>query len=615
MRTEILPVIGNGLTRALDVGRRVLGTFVEFVTTAFEILTKGGTTLGSEGWLSYNGPIVKALFRLRGIFKEAFAFIGAAATILWKGEEYTSGTGWLSENGVVVRNLVNIRNTFEAIGRFVKSNLTPVIAGLGAAFGALVLSGGNLPLAGLAGLTTGVVLALRNDEIRNALVDTIKGAVERARNLLANLINDDTLKRVAVSVLKVARTIGRVLGDALTDRRLVTAVAGIAAAAAAVAGAFVVGLGEGVISNIPELANLLGEALNAAATAAIGELISNPELAIGLAAAFFGARAAVRLIAGGKQAGRVIGQAITEGAVTAGNVAGGRRGLITGLFGGPTAVRRAAASAGEQYARTLSTAVRNELRVVRALGGQTPKNPLGIQQFPGEKFADQNKRLAASYKELRAETQRLGGELGTAAVGGVRLRDALGQIGSGRFREGFAQLGTAIRESGKSIATNAGIIAGGAFSASFIGQALFDIESSGSDKLASGLGLLATSIGTGAAIGGKAGIVAGAGVGLFGLVTSGLRANSEAAERARERIDEYAEAIRRASKEELPDLFETTVEDAALEELSNDAKNALSGIEFSFEDLGKAISDGTADDLIGPLDETVQRSKRWQTLA
>jgi tape measure domain-containing protein len=604
IRTEVLPAIGSFLTSALergasalqrfaDIVRSALGGLVDFARAAFEILTQGGTTLGADGWLSYNGPIVKALFALRALLQEVAEFFRAAATILWKGEEYTTGEGWLSEGGVIVRGLTNIRARLESIVGYIRSDFAPVIAGLGVALGTLALTGGNLPLAGIAGLTAGVAVALRNEDIRNALADNIKAGVERARGFLKNLFDGDVLGDIAKGALKAANTIGRVLGDALTDRRLITVVGALAASAVALGVAFVAGLAEGVASNLPELVALIGDTLELAVTEAVQALIDQPLLA----AALFSAAAIAKLVLAGRRAGKVLAAAVADGAVTAGGlgVGGGARGLLNGLLGGEAAIKRSAATAGEQYGKTLATAIRNEIRLIQKLGGQLPAEPIGLGRVAGESFVDQNKRLAGSLRTLQAETDKFRTNLGSAAVEGVRLGEGLEQVTSGNVRQGFAQLGAGVKAAGREIATAAGIIAGGAFAAAFVSRAIFDINASGADKLQAGLGLAATGAATFAALGGgPQGAVGAAAVVGVGLLTSALNANSEASKRAQERAQGYADAIKGLATDALRAAQATNFA-KNLEGANQDVLESLEAVNFKYSDFTAIVNNSNPE--------------------
>lgn len=555
IRSTVVPAISNFLTNAVEIATEAFGALADFVR---------------EKVIPVVGPIL-----------ERAVEIGQAA--------FESAYNFLS-------------NTFLP---FIESNLVPVLAGLGAALGTLAFTGGNLPLAGLIGVGAGLGAALANDETRATITEFFRDVVDDIKGFFSNLIDDGVLQSVAVGALKVAERIGRVIGSALSDRRTITAVAGIAAAAAALAGAFVVGFGRGVIQNIPELTQLLRDAF----TVVFDEVWSDPQLFAGLVAAIASASLVAKLVRSARATGRVMGTAISQGAVTAGGfgAGGGASGFITGLFGGPNAVRTAAARTGQDIGQQLVRGIQNQIRVVQNLGGQLPSEPLGLQRTAGEPFADYNKRLARTFQDVSTEVGRLEGNLGKAAVSGIRFRDGLRQIGSGEVRRGLQQVGTAIKDSGREIATAAGAVAGGLFMASFVSEALFSLEASGTDRLQSAIGLAASAIGTGAVIGGAPGAAAGAAVAGFGLLTSALKRNEEGARRAKQRIQEYADAIREASKEELPDLFKDLSAKTVLDKLDDDTEDVLRRVGFRFDEFGEAIANGSAIEAFGDFSEDFDR--------
>jgi len=558
-------IVGPVLARAVQIARKALAGFIEFVTVAFEILTQGGTTLGSDGWLSYDGPVVRGLFAIRKAIK----------TVVAQLKEFNDLLG----------------------------DTKPLLIGLGVGLGALALTGGNLPLAGLAALTAGLVAALSNEDVRNALSENIKAGVDKAKEFLRNLFDGVTIAGIIKGALKVANEIGRILGDVFTDRRLLTAAAAVAAFGAAVAVSFVAGLAEGVISNIPELVDGIGNALRKAFEA----VFKDPAIGLAVVAGVLGSAVIAKLVLAGRAAGKVLAQALSEGAVTAGGqgVGGGSRGLLQGLLGGPAAIRQSAAKAGQQYGKTLTRSITNEVRLIKKLGGEIPAN-LGLDRIAGEPFVKQNERLAKTFQDLTKESGRLQGELGKAAVSGVRLRDGLGQIASGKFRQGFSQLGTAIKESSREIGTAAGAVLGGAFAASFIAQAIFDINSSGIDKLQAGLGLAATGV-TVAAIAGPTAAVAAVGI---GALTGKLQANAVAAKEAKEAIVQYADAIASAgSVAEAVDLL-GGIFDARLDNASTALLETLRLIGFSYEDFANAVRDGSVTDEFEGLGEVLNTTTR-----
>jgi tape measure domain-containing protein len=533
IRTDVLPAIGtflataaergaDALTRFAGIVRSALGGLVDFVRAAFGILTQGGATLGADGWLSYNGPVVKALFALRAIFKEVFEFIGAAVTILWRGEQFTTGEGWLSPDGVVVKGLTTIRGKMESVVAYVRSDFAPVLAGLGVALGALALTGGNLPLAGIAGLTAGVAVALRSEDVRNALVDNIKAGVERARGFLKNLIDGDVLADIAKGALKAANTIGRVLGDVLTDRRLVAVVAAIAAFGVAVAASFAAGFVEGVVGNIPELVAGLIKALGKAFQLAVDEVVSDPRLAAAVVALIGGALIVRRLVAASRSTGALVAAGLRDGFVANAALTGGNttRSFFRALVGGPGAVAKIGAESGTQFSNAFAKKIQQNVALTRALTGSRFPNPLGLdQQRDQGRFTNTFAPTAENLRKSNEGLAKLTAQYGAATVAGTQFRLGLQQIftSTGTLSQGLANLGGALKASASALGSSVGAIAGGAFAASFVSQALFDTEASGKAKLQSALGTIAIGAATGAQISGTPqGAAIGAGVGAVG---------------------------------------------------------------------------------------------------
>jgi tape measure domain-containing protein len=551
IRDDVLPFIGNALARAVEIGRDAFKTLSDFIRTKVVPVV---------------GPI---LSRAVEIGKAAFEDI----------YDFLSGT----------------------LVPFIKSNLVPVLAGLGAAVGALALTGGNLPLAGLVGVGAGIGAALANDDIRNKVFAFFDDLVDGIRDRVSGLFEGDTLRRVGVGVLRVANTIGRVLGDALSDRRLLAAAAGIAAAAVALAGSFTLGFIEGIVDNIPELVDGIGDALRQAFVA----IARDPAVAAAVVSAIIGATVIAKLVASFRRTGAVLAQAAAEGIASgaAPGVGGGSTGFINGLLGGPNAIRQAAAQAGQQYGQTLVTAIRNEARLIDQLGGQRQSN-LRLGRVPGESFVDQNGRLAGQLRELRQESARLGTELGTAAVSGARLREGLGQITSGRIRQGFQQIGTAIRESGSAAAVAAGAVAGGAFMASFSAKAVLEAENAG-DRIQGALGLAAAGAGV-FAVTGSAPLAAGA-VALGGIAAA-FQQNAERAKEAAARAQEYLDVLREFGTLESSTAIESLGDKLFSDILEGSPKvqEALDAIGLGTASLATQIANGSLAERLGDVDAALQ---------
>ena len=606
VRFQVLPLIGTAFAKAVDFVRAALGKLVDFITgpvanifgelirfvrVAFEIITQGGTTLGADGWLGYNGPVVKGLFAIRRLLKQVAEFFRAAVTVLWKGDEYTEGTGWLSEDGLVIKGLVNIREAMESTVNFIKTEYIPVLAALGAAFAVFSLSG-SIPIAGLVGLTTGLVVALSDEKIRNALADTIGKGLVAAREKINTLFDGIDLGAIGAGALKVAYTIGKTIADALTDPRLIKVVAIAAGIAAAFAGAFLLGVGEGIVSNIPGLIDLLGEALNKAFVGALKTLSKNKLLGSIILAAFTGSLILGKVVQSGRKIGETFQASVAKG-MSAKNFAaqGGGLGTFTSaLFGGAGTIDKQVKA---EYRRAEAVVLAESARLQRI-----------AKQATGSNLTDKygNQLLGIDTKAIQKEFGKMETSIGSTRTAAATLRVGLRDLSKGEITAGLKSVKDGVKTIGPEIGRTAGAIAGGAFAIAFVTQALFDIDSSGTDKLQAGIGLISAGAGTFAAAGGgvQGGVAATAAVGI-GLLTAKFKANKEAAAQAAAKVDEYAESIRNASKEELPDLFADTVK-SALESASTDVKDDLAGVNFEYEKFAEAVRTGNVAEEFGNIE-------------
>jgi len=574
MRTTVVPAVGRRIVQGVEIGKaalgklldfirgpvaKVFGEFVNFVRVAFEIITQGGTTLSADGWLGYNGPVVKGLFAIRKLLKQVAEFFRAAVTILWKGDEYTKGTGWLSEDGLVIRGLERIRSTMESLVDFVGNNLVPTLAGVGGALGVFALSG-SLPLAGLVGLTVGIAAALSKKSIRDALVKNISEGIDRAKDLWDDFIDSGVLEKVGVGVLKVTRKIGEVLGTIVSDPRFIAALGAIAAAAVALAGSFILGLLQGIESNLGDLTRGLIRLLSKAFQFAVSESVKDPKLGALLVGLIAGPLIIRKLVAGAKRTGAITAESFGTGFAANANIAG--VGNTTSAFfrtltGGPAAIQKIGAQAGDTYAKAFATRIRRNNDLIKAIRGTNFQNPLGLDPEQGARgrFTGRLAPTEANLRKQENELRTLATTYGKASVAGATFRLGLQQIGrslttEGRslttFKDGLANLGQGLRGASSQLGTSIGIIAGGAFAASFVGQALFDVESTGQQKLQSALGLVAVGAATGSQFGAK-GAAVGAGIGAlvaaYGFLTTKVDENAEAFKRAEEAVGNYAGAL------------------------------------------------------------------------
>jgi tape measure domain-containing protein len=533
------------VVRGLLVIRKAFEETVRFAQVAFDIIVRGGTAsglrAGGSGWLAYNGPVAQGLNNIRNLLGEVVEFFRASITILVRGDEFTEGTGWLSEDGIVIRGLNGIRSAMESVVNFAKSNFLPVLAGVGATAGLFALTG-NLPLAGLAGITAGIVAALSNDDIRDALVDTVERAITAVRDRLKELVDSGTLTAIGVNVLKVARKIGQVLGDILTDPRLLALVAGIAAYAAALAGAFALGLVEGVIGNIPDIVRGLNKALFTALEAALKQLVREPIWGSLLAGLLLSAAVIAAVSRSGRTIGTTFARAIDQGTRSTFEATGGS--FSRAVLGGSKGI---AANVEQEFQAAQAVAIKEGQRLQRIARQATGST---IRQTSTSGILGPNGRFLAQtdFKAINKGLADIDRRIGPVNAGAARLVSGFKDLTDRRISDGLRSIGEGVGLVGREIGARAGAVAGGLFAASFISQALFDLESSGRDKLQAGLGLIAVGAATGGQVAGPKGAAIGAGAGALAtavsFLSSAFREQTRSAEEAATAIGRWSDALK-----------------------------------------------------------------------
>jgi tape measure domain-containing protein len=465
---------------------------------------------------------------------------------------------------------------------FVQNNLVPVLAGLGAAVGALALTGGNLPLAALVGAGAGIAAALSNPDIRNALINNIQKGIDEVRERLGNLFDASTLRRVGVGVLKVANTIGRTLGNALSDRRLLAGVAGVAAAAVAVAGAFAVGFVEGVVSNIPEIIDGIGAALTQAFIAAVRQAVSNPAIAA-LAAGLFASGLFLRSVS--RSVTRAFQTAVTDGLSRQSQVGASTLSNFTNtLFGGPDALSR---SIERQYQAATATVQREQARLNRV---QT--------RLTG--FEDLRRQNPAQFTSSFQDLTRAAGATATAAG---FLRQGLSDVStglrnvrtqSGLVVDGLRSLGQGVRLTVAQFGQTAGVAAGAAFAGAFLTKAAFDVEATGTQRLQGAVGALSSGLAAGL-LTGNAGV--GAGVAVVSLLGGAFLASRERAEQLQQAVKDLGRELTNLSPDEAASVIDDQVLNAFLDASTN-VKETLIDLGIAYEDFAEAAASGRGVDFI-----------------
>jgi hypothetical protein len=463
------------------------------------------------------------------------------------------------------------------------------------------------PLLGIGvAITGGLALAFGDD-----LLDAIQPQLERVREFLRGLFDID-FGNVATTFLKVVRRIGEIIGGIVTDRRFVTAVAAIGGAAVVTGGAFVLGFAQGVRDNIPELINLLGDALKLAFREAFKFALSSPEVILGV-------------LAGGAVLGaikRAFTAAGTAGATSFGSsfLTGTRaffqrNAFAAGFFGGAEGLQAAATKQATAEAKALQKARANAARDLALLNqpspfvvgsggaGTTTKDDIAALDAVKRKFGDAQVAGALFRAETSKTFQSLGvaaGGLGQAISGNVRGGLQQASAGFSGFATGVRGVFTRLKTDLKAAAGGLGQALGGAI-ASGIGAALSGQALGTSDSaVGRGLGLagiISSSLFASAATGGNVGV--GLAVGAVGLVTAALASNETAARDAKTRIAEYTSALRdlKTPAEQAAFVLETITR--GLEGLPASALTLLDQANIDVASFAQGIADGTVniDDL------------------
>jgi TP901 family phage tail tape measure protein len=391
--------------------------------------------------------------------------------------------------------------------------LGAVVAGAGAAIATLFSDS----------LGKGLLDTLGN--IGGVIIDALKGPFDAVKGALSDFFDPGNLADVIFKVADLAERVGFVIGNVLSDPRLLAAVAGAAGALALIGIRIVQGIAEGILDNIDDIAQMLRDAFAAVFREVFSDITGinvsgdlSKVFTVGLAGALtlaIGAPRLIGIVSSGLQklgliAGTQFGQAIQKGTAQSLTVGGagfgaGPRGLIQGLFGGPSIIR-----AAQQQAQKISTAVIDEItrtnRTMTALGRQ----PI---DWISSKTVSQNLQRA---RDLRSGLVR---EFGAARVAGIEFRTALGTIGTAirqadfrGFKEGLSNLRSSLQGQGKNIATGVGTLIATGIGAAFGARMVVEGKDMG-QKLLGALSF-AGSVAAAAAVSGPLGVVT-AGVGLL----------------------------------------------------------------------------------------------------
>jgi tape measure domain-containing protein len=492
VQDTILPVVLPVLERFADVAVSAFNTVATFVTTRLV-------------------PAVQRGFKL--IVEEVTNFVNVFPAAL-------------REFATAIRQAFNERSFKDAFTAF--RNLLGSFSPIAAAAGLTVALAFINPFAAL---LVGVgVLAFAS--FGSDIVKTIQPQLQKVLDFVTGLFSGPNLKKVSVEFLKLVNRIGQILGNIVSDPRVVGIVAALAAIAAATAAAFITGFVQGLLKNVPALVAGLTRVVGLAFQEALKTLVRNPLILAGLIGLVAGAAALRAFKQAGTQASQAISQGLQTGSKTVGaGVIGQGASFWQGFVGNPSEIEAAIQPGIEAGRKILAREVQFNNRLIKQLTGKLPPIGTGLQEQ--QKIV---RGLAATY--------------GEAAVAGARFATGLQAVRQGLIFREFATFSQGVRAIGQSLKTQlpaigrtAGTVLGGALGAAFSARLLLEGDSLG-DKVAGGLGLAATGLGVAGSLGfTPVGIAAGGAAVGIGLLTSALQSNSKRAEEAERRIRSLQEVL------------------------------------------------------------------------
>jgi TP901 family phage tail tape measure protein len=279
-----------------------------------------------------------------------------------------------------------------------------------------IIAGAASSIALLFGDSLGKGLVDTLGNIGGLIADALKGPLDAIKEFLGDFFTVDNLKSVVAAVLDLVEQVGFIIGNIVTDPRVIGVIAGLAALAATAAFRFVQGLIEGLKDNLPEWGRLLLTGLKQLAELALkglAEVFKSPTLLLGI---FGGLVAAGRIVSLFRQAGQNAGQSFFQGfrqvgfsgafsGGGAGTLFGSGGAFITGLLGSPGTVQSAV---DRELQRTTGAVAKrvSEMRSVLRIAGQDIIGP-------------------RTLSEVTRQFNALEKTLGPSGIAGLRIRAAV----------------------------------------------------------------------------------------------------------------------------------------------------------------------------------------------
>lgn len=446
---------------------------------------------------------------------------------------------WHLVQPVIEPAISGIQSLVDAVIALSKTDPGKALLSLGGIIAAAV---GGFAVGGPAGAAIAgagaTVAAIFANGLQDNLVDALSGIGSVISNAFSSLlakINIGDLVGKAFASTSIAQRIGEFLGKTLSSPQLVTAVAGVAAFAATVAGRFLLGFGQGVLSNVPALARLLGQALKLAFEEGIKFALDNPLAIVTAISAVFLGRSFLGLFkTAGTQAGTQLQQGLL-GSLRAnafgGALQSGGAGFFTTFLFGPGGIERSVANT-EAAAR--NAAARIKAGMVSTLQ-QAGRLPNGIFT-PTAQVQEAYDKLAADVGPGGLLALKLKAAF-SAGFKGLAASIKTGSIGP--LKSALVGLGSSLGEAAAAVGKNIGAAIAGGIAGFQTGKAL--AGQSGVSQLL-GVGGLALSIG---AVNPVAGAAAGA-LGLLGVAMGNMGKKAEA---AKQQVKDLSDAISQAGND------------------------------------------------------------------
>jgi tape measure domain-containing protein len=497
------------------------------------------------------------------------------------------------------------RGAAVAFWEFVEPIIAPAIEGfsqLGSAVRDLVTGdlSSLLPALGAVGAGIGGTFA----NLGQLIFEALRGPVQNVIEFISDALSEGLLGTLARNILDAVEFVGFTLANVITDRRVVTALAGIVAAAGVVAFRFIQGLARGILDNLPDLLDAIRD-LGVFILRELGSaLVDNPQIILfAIAGAFVAGRIITLFRSIGSSWGRAAGQGFVS--QLRGTVAGALAStqfsgqFFQGLFGGSNFQQ-----ASEDARRQLTRQIQQANRDLFALTGQGVQQRDAAGRFTSS-FGPQTAGPfdARTLQGVNAELRNVIGTIGEARAAGVLFRDSFGrgldairERNLPAFRQAIGDMARQIGPAARAVGVQVGnfLIAG-------IGAALSGQVAGTTAGVARGVGIagvvssaLFAGLSAGA-INPALGAVVGSATLAVGGLTAVLSANEQAAKNAAAEIREYSDALAGATtaSELLASATDTVIKNIAAE--SPEVIALLDRIAFNPRLFADAVIDGNFD--------------------